>query len=98
MSTHCGCPGPNTIAREGMCPSCGFEGPDHQRALLRAVASRGAEAAREHGRAEGLWRGYQLGIERGRNEIEAEREVEQRPFRAEHDDYELEAGEWRSKR
>lgn len=53
----CGCPGPsNTISHTGMCPTCGVEGPDRERAVRDALASGdhkvAADLGREQGRAE----------------------------------------------
>ncbi len=58
------CPGPyNTIASAGMCDRCGVEGPQHQRQLQEALASKNPRPlmakAREAGRTEGYRQGLQ---------------------------------------
>jgi hypothetical protein len=67
--TRCGCPGPNnTISRQGMCPTCGVEGPDHQRVLREHLAAGNPRPMLDRARAEGRQRGYALGLKVGRLE------------------------------
>ena len=84
MTTNCGCPGPfNTIGSAGMCPSCGVEGPEHQRVLQEHLAAGNAQPLIDRARAEGEKGGYQLGRMAGRLEVIealAEREVERCTF------------------
>jgi hypothetical protein len=97
--TYCNCPavsptGKATISRQGMCPTCGVEGPDHQNALREHLAAGNPRPLLDRARAEGRKSGYELGKQAGHREaVEAlaEREVEQRPFCHE-PDFELEAG------
>jgi hypothetical protein len=87
--TRCGCPGPyNTIAREGTCPTCGVEGPAHERALLRALASGRAQVAHEASDYEGSRQGYETGLQEGRRQA-LEALIERNPRGHE---IELEAG------
>ena len=86
--TRCGCPGHNVISSQGMCPSCGVEGPNHQRVLHEHLAAGNPQPlldrARSEGRLEGWQLGHERGIEVGRAQLEDELsplyEPERRPF------------------
>lgn len=96
--TRCGCPGPaNVISYQGMCPSCGVEGPDHQRVLQEHLASGNPQPMVDRARDEGRREGWKLGLERGvqvgkvqlEDELHPLHQPERRPFVR---DVEFEAG------
>jgi hypothetical protein len=93
-ATRCGCPGPsNVIARQGMCPSCGIEGPDHQMALMRAFAAGRYQAAVSEGRFQGQRQGYERGVEVGRREAVEALAAHEARFRQPEPDFELDEPE-----
>ena len=92
--TRCGCPGPsNTISRQGMCQTCGIEGPDHKAAVRDALASGRIRVAYEAGKSDGHGHAYGEALRAARLELIEARlaaELERRPKAPDYD-MELEA-------